>query len=178
MLCYAHNKRKNIYQKVQEIFCTVLSIAFWLLENFPRSGIELPVSAEVKFKPTSPNDVSATCKATAKTSENHSFLLPCLKGTQNLRGWVVFFFCCCFLFLSLKNLKIFKKRKKKKTLTLITTLQEVLFSTQVFSDQENLLFLTHNYLKSRPYGPKVTEIAMRKEHSELLLSFGRGMCRL
>lgn len=145
--------------------------------KFPRSGIELPVSAEVKFKPTSPNDVSATCKATAKTSENHSFLLPCLKGTQNLRGWVVVFFCCCFLFLSLKNLKIFKK-EKKETLTLITTLQEVLFSTQVFSDQENLLFLTHNYLKSRPYGPKVTEIAMRKEHSELLSSFGRGMCRL
>lgn len=143
--------------------------------KFPRSGIELLVSAEVKFKPTSPNDVSATCKATAKTSENHSFLLPCLKGTQNLRDWV-FFCCCCFLFLSLKNLKIFKK--EKKTLTLITTLQDVLFSTQVFSDQENLLFLTHNYLKSRPYGPKVTEIAMRKEHSELLLSFGRGMCRL
>ena len=148
--------------------------------KFPRSGIELPVSAEVKFKPTSPNDVSATCKAMAKTSENHSFLLPCLKGTQNLRDWVVFCCCCCcccFLFLSLKNLKIFKK-EKKKTLTLITTLQDVLFSTQVFSDQENLLFLTHNYLKSRPYGPKVTEIAMRKEHSELLLSFGRGMCRL
>ena len=147
--------------------------------KFPRSGIELPVSAEVKFKPTSPNDVSATCKAMAKTSENHSFLLPCLKGTQNLRDWVVFCCCCCcccFLFLSLKNLKIFKK--EKKTLTLITTLQDVLFSTQVFSDQENLLFLTHNYLKSRPYGPKVTEIAMRKEHSELLLSFGRGMCRL
>lgn len=144
--------------------------------KFPRSGIELPVSAEVKFKPTSPNDVSATCKAMAKTSENHSFLLPCLKGTQNLRGWVVFFFVVVFCFYPLRTLKYLKK--KKKPLTLITTLQEVLFSTQVFSDQENLLFLTHNYLKSRPYGPKVTEIAMRKEHSELLSSFGRGMCRL